>query len=304
MRVSAARDRRAFVEQVLRNPDDDTVRLVFADFLDETARPDEPCYRCSQYARQGKVPDDVNSPAPEWVTCPACDGAAVRPNPDKVWAELIRIQIRLARWPDVPFERPFLRKTQSEEVKEQVEEAMAGGIARLRGREEELVQHLGHEIVGADDLEDYGPPRLVVPGGLVSWRFRQLYGRVLVFRRGFIDAVVCPAEHWLAVGRRLTWHSEERLLNKNYNRLRRRCPVTAHPVRHVLLTTPMQLPAHWKYHGGYVYSRADKYLMTPDEYHTNRLAGVQKAEWPGVVFKPFTEGAWDARGRFTMQHSE
>jgi len=91
-------EQRALLDAILRDPDDDIVRLVYADYLDERAQP-HPC-GCAQWA------------PPAYTFCPQCKGTGVVPK-NQLHAELIRVQIALARGPGGP-DRDALRKRQAE----------------------------------------------------------------------------------------------------------------------------------------------------------------------------------------------
>jgi hypothetical protein len=80
------REQRALLDAVLRDPDDDTVRLVYADCLDEA--PPHPC-GCTAWTVGG------------YAYCSQCGGTGIT-DKYRLHAELIRLQIELHRTPKHP----------------------------------------------------------------------------------------------------------------------------------------------------------------------------------------------------------
>jgi uncharacterized protein (TIGR02996 family) len=100
-----------FLAAILSDPADDTPRLVYADWLDETAEM-VPCPQCSQYADDpenpwkcvGYVP--ARDPASDrheggWTNCKKCNAvfgsAGTVSDGRRERAEFIRVQCELAR---------------------------------------------------------------------------------------------------------------------------------------------------------------------------------------------------------------
>lgn len=99
--MTASTDEHAILfRQILDNPDDDHVRLVYADWLDEFADATEACPECDgnwlSIVGRAQTYDKNRS---EWVDCPRCSGSGRVPaRPDaRDRAELIRVQVELAR---------------------------------------------------------------------------------------------------------------------------------------------------------------------------------------------------------------
>ncbi len=92
--------RSALLAAVVAEPDDDTVRLAFADFLQENPLPDMPCPECAKVEASGYAWTDFLSHATgECYKCGSPNGI-VGTVPDDLherWSELIRVQCELAR---------------------------------------------------------------------------------------------------------------------------------------------------------------------------------------------------------------
>lgn len=88
----------ALLQAIIENPEDDTLKLAFADWLDENPKPDVPCKSC---AASGWM---LLNPGPDgrWVPCSRCEGREFVPDKSNHdLAELIRLDDeRHRRWPD------------------------------------------------------------------------------------------------------------------------------------------------------------------------------------------------------------
>lgn len=85
---------------VVRDPLDDTARLVLADWLDEHPRPRD-CRACNGGQRVVILPPAAdNAGAVMQVPCPHCAGTG-RTDPHRLRAEFVRLQIDLSRCSDV-----------------------------------------------------------------------------------------------------------------------------------------------------------------------------------------------------------
>lgn len=92
-------DERLLLSAVLAAPEDDTPRLVYADWLEERAGGDVECRRCRGSGMIGGFcGDNVSTPVDYFEDpCPACRGAGRVPDGRAARAEFIRVQCELAR---------------------------------------------------------------------------------------------------------------------------------------------------------------------------------------------------------------
>lgn len=104
-------DRDALYATILDRPEDDTPRLVLADWLDDNpgdvecpaCRGKRYCPRCSG---EGCSPYGVAANGPCLTDrCATCQSTGYVSNGNAQWAEFIRTQVELARLPDEPFIR-------------------------------------------------------------------------------------------------------------------------------------------------------------------------------------------------------
>jgi uncharacterized protein (TIGR02996 family) len=191
-------DADALLAAILAHPDEDTPRLAYADWLDETAG--TVACRCKGTGRYRVVGGG-------FLGCPGCNGAGSIPDGNAARAEFIRVQVELAATADPPGDRFWDGQLGDGPKWHRRRKA-------LRRREQELLRDIGHDIVNTPRVwpvsmtlgaaEPYppglgieGPPRLVV-------------------RRGFVEQWRMTAEDWLA-------HADQILAH--------------HPLRHVTLTT-------------------------------------------------------------------
>lgn len=257
---------RQFLADILAHPQDDTPRLIYADWLDDNAETRSCGCRGGQVYGMGEGSDDVYRN--RWSTCPRCNGAAVVPDERSAHAEFIRTQCALGvidnevaalgpcycSGPD-PTGCGRCRKG----------ERLGLWVKRqsLRKREAEL-------LVGYPGWHPWaGSARLVLPDG-------KHFAEYLTFRRGFVEALTCTAEDWIA-------HADA---------------ITAeHPIREVQLTTEVG----WSHRNGSVYlhdwsppplnyvkGRRCKNVRIDDnpsdiENHITYIEGCLRAEWPRVI---------------------
>lgn len=211
---------RALLAEILAHPDDDTPRLVYADYLDERDTVSVPCPKCVKgwtvipYREDGD--GDVSGGG--FGYCPACHGTGSAPdtaNADR--AEFIRVQCELARTPETVYRNIYAPQTMHLPVWERIaigqrhdpnprhvellarESALldanrekwlrvdcpkcdAGGIRTMRDSAGELRATL--RCQWCDGTGDIGG--LV---GLMSGADGSNWTNATVFRRGFPDAV-------------------------------------------------------------------------------------------------------------------
>jgi uncharacterized protein (TIGR02996 family) len=82
----------AFLADILEHPDDDTPRLVYADWLDEHAAA-VPCARCIDGLYLGDTSTDQPT---DTIPCSRCSGTGRVPDGRAARAEFIRVQCELA----------------------------------------------------------------------------------------------------------------------------------------------------------------------------------------------------------------
>jgi uncharacterized protein (TIGR02996 family) len=87
--MTATTDRELLLRAILDNPDEDTPRLMYADWLEEQHRP-AVCHKCGGDGRHRMLGGTVVVP----TRCTACDGTGTADGCDL--AELIRLQCRVA----------------------------------------------------------------------------------------------------------------------------------------------------------------------------------------------------------------
>lgn len=89
-------DADALLAAVRDRPEDDTPRLVYADWLDDHATASGQCGACDGHG----LIDDVGRGSSEGTTCEACRGfGGWKGNGYRERAEFIRVQVELARTP-------------------------------------------------------------------------------------------------------------------------------------------------------------------------------------------------------------
>ncbi len=221
-------EREALQRQVALNPEDDTVRLAFADWLDEQ-EPKE--MKCGQCWGKGYIIDTAPyGYGRERETCDACHGDKVIKDPgDQRRAEFIRLQIELAT-------------TGLTECRRQIPPGpgAAGNPHRVN------CQHCQWCVLAKREhklLRDYGPrwyqedvAPLFVPSGCATWSvegpqpkgWMVLHGLECVQRNPFCRGFI---ENW-------TFQGEE--FDQNIAKV-----IEHHPVRTVSLTTWPRMFGHW-----------------------------------------------------------
>ncbi len=238
-----------FMRAILADPDDDTPRLAYADFLDENAVSVE-CPRCHGAGWYDREQGDSE------MSCRTCYGTGSVSDGQGERAEFIRLQIELAliggcpTGSNEPFSSIFCR---------------IGDVGcrrcTIRRRERELLQAHYRDWwpQGFEPNRGYSfkvePPRVTLITGDGHWCNA-------VTRRGFVEILTCTAADWLDNADKLSWWPGEkcrecedgqslRHLSRNSNgwfSVRAICPTchgtgerpcqpTAQPVREVRLTT-------------------------------------------------------------------
>lgn len=200
--------RQALIAAVLANPDDDAPRLIIADYLDDHAETvDTPCPTCGPYHADTANPFGVGpgyhperSPASGrheggWTNCQTCRGrGTVRSsNGFAEYAEFIRIQIALACWPC---------ECDSEERVYYEAECRCNEKFILQRRERALWNNLYRQfdlpgVIPGTPYLDYNPNVTGDTTLIVRVSTYKIHYHVA---RGFIEAVTCSANTWIAKG--------------------------------------------------------------------------------------------------------
>ncbi len=175
-------DEDALLAAILADPEDDTPRLVFADWLDENEA-SVTCERCDGTGCTfcGGEDRDYHSSCNE---CNRCDGSGFVSNGYAAKADLIRIQCELAKhWHGVGdcSCRQLIDKYDCDNCLtwERTEE--------LRDRERELFASLPLEL----------PDGFFRCVSTVAYMYSRLRSDPLaVYDRGFVDSVSCPWDAW------------------------------------------------------------------------------------------------------------
>ena len=173
----------ALLAAILAAPDDDTPRLVYADWLEENAGM-MPCGRCEGRRYLG-------APAPGlhgWIGAPECDSchATGRVSDGRAErAEFIRLQIKLYRAPLADHNRDMgYREWET-----------------LRRRERELLAHYAFDWFDRPEgLAAHYNPGTAEYGWLAKRSGEGARRIAAEFRRGFVESVTCTCKDWLAHG--------------------------------------------------------------------------------------------------------
>jgi uncharacterized protein (TIGR02996 family) len=192
-------DEAAFVRSVCESPFDDTVRLAFADYLDENAG-DVPCGRCGGES----LPFDasVRLRMEGLAPCPDCRGSGAVSNGYADRAEFVRVQCRLEA-----IHNRDSRKDGGPPLTE---------YNALRRRERELLDTFGRAWAGHDF--HYVNP---VEGVWVGER-----AAVATYRRGFVESVALPLA---AAGRARDWRNGRPVTDTDCRALATSAPAPAAP---------------------------------------------------------------------------
>jgi uncharacterized protein (TIGR02996 family) len=86
-------DELGLIAAVCADPDDDVVRLAYADYLEENAG----AVPCPAHCHRGRVCTSDIYEGTEWEDCPTCNGSGTAPDGRADRAELIRVQCELAK---------------------------------------------------------------------------------------------------------------------------------------------------------------------------------------------------------------
>jgi uncharacterized protein (TIGR02996 family) len=165
----------AFLADILEHPDDDTPRLVYADWLDENAG----AVACGSCAGSG---NPVPHTGPVY-RCLTCDGTGRLTDGRAARAEFIRVQCALARYDAMSFAGcPACGSP--DEGRAHADDCPRGPGHPLRRRERALLD--------AHGLRWLEPPLMALESERAS--------RACGWRRGFVEGVTCAAAGWLAHG--------------------------------------------------------------------------------------------------------
>lgn len=164
---------RELIGAILADPADDTVRLAYADWLDEQDKPLIPCVNCSGkgYVLGFLDPMSYVFGTPSEVQCGQCNGTAHHPDQTKALrAEFIRLQIAIARG-----------RFDSDQAKEQ-----------LVSRSHEILKDRAGQWFGVDPNAVYTGEKPSVLRRPVGWNNIEYH-----FDRGFASDVTCAGATWL-----------------------------------------------------------------------------------------------------------
>lgn len=262
------------LRSVIENPDDDLVRLAYADALDELPTKTVPC--------TNKAPV-----GPHWG-CPTCNGTGtVTDTTNRDRAEFVRVQVGCSRWSEDEALRDVtvdwndkgkLERTLLTENCDRFRALLPSSQPYCHSWSFYLERH-------ADETND---------------------DYTASFDRGFLHTVTCGAEWFLAHADELVWHPTQTVecgscagWTKKHNlppynycslcvngRVPRPCPDTAQPVRKVVLTTVPDLCDEM-----YNLAKKHRYDWLPTEAgpggHTQRRFAFEilSKEWPGIEFE-------------------
>lgn len=199
--MTATDERTAMLRAICANRDDDTPRLVFADWLDEQAG-EMPCPRCSGYAADPENPFGGPGYRPErdpasgrheggWGNCKTCNAGGGTPgrvsNGFGERAEFIRVQVELAKVLPADAEA----------------ELLTGGVQRHL----ESIDHLLRDpkrwkwVCGQlGRLNELGEA-----ADWWGWMEYRRQGVQMIPRRGLVSRVVCDSASWLRVADEVAW---------------------------------------------------------------------------------------------------
>lgn len=199
-------DLNALLRAIITNPDDDTVRLAYADALDELPDVSVQCLHCAEFRYPGKTPDDLNLRNPTWLNCDQCEGTAmITDESNHERAEFIRVQI----------ERGSLENSDPKTF-------FISDMDRLNWLKKRTTELLREGYFRWSSLGD---------------EFHKRVHQAVWYRRGFIEKLTCPSEDFFKHAALLLWHPKQVVKNKSTGRISRQCPDTAQPIKKVVLTT-------------------------------------------------------------------
>lgn len=95
--MTAHGEREQLLAEIAANPEDDTSRLAFADWLDEQPTKQKACPSCDgAWLKQTGRASTYDHKTEQWIDCPKCDGTGSVPDTaDRDRAEFIRVQCEL-----------------------------------------------------------------------------------------------------------------------------------------------------------------------------------------------------------------
>jgi uncharacterized protein (TIGR02996 family) len=175
-------EREALLRTIIANPDEDTPRLVYADWLEERAGTVE-CDACNGVGQRdirGYI--EFSGGFDKVGRCGVCKGSGRVSNGFRERAEFIRVQCRIAE---------INREAMSEEDCEHPACEICKERRQLLLRESVILK--GDSDSGG--WIDWGQPAIPL------LRLTQPYQEVIAFSRGFIDTVSCTLADWLANGK-------------------------------------------------------------------------------------------------------
>jgi uncharacterized protein (TIGR02996 family) len=218
MSDSISGEEAAFLDAIATNPDDDTARLVYADWLDEQDSSPVCCPSCRGkrgdmvgFLQDGTLMFDAGG-GRVGPACAACDGAGTVPDPSRrLRAEFIRVQVELAHAPEAVYRNVYAPRTlhlpESQRIAIGQRYDPNPRFHELRTRERELLD-TRHPTQANTHLADHwfsGVGVVVTHGAAGPWWWYPpapdgATGYTFEIRRGFIDRLDVPADVWLRHG--------------------------------------------------------------------------------------------------------
>lgn len=247
-------EQQALLASVITSPDDDTPRLVYADFLQ-----DQPTHTNCTVCRGtgillmgGRGNGDTFTPSYK-TKCSYCDGDGKVPSPDRKLGEYIKLSLELY------IHKKLMTPRKDEKIKE-IEyrndmQHIFPDSYKWYQRGIELREQINTIWLQAREHISFS--------FLLEKKYANAFSPFEV-DRGFINSITCTASQFLSVCDKLIWHpsiidkcenckgngfiayhSEGECLECGHSgvigtgRIARPCPFTAHPVREVGITDPL-----------------------------------------------------------------
>jgi uncharacterized protein (TIGR02996 family) len=278
-------DRAAFMAAIIAAPDDDLPRLVFADWLDERAKPRVTCSACRGNGID--PPEEWRAPSGARLKCVACAVKGQVGNDFAERAEFVRVQCEIAGY--MPPKYPSILVC---EGKGPASQAGSRKNCRcrpcvLRRRERDLLKHHAcdwESVVRSPIAEAMITESLETGIPLNRDPMSPPVIQSLTFRRGFICEIGCPWSTW-------SQHAAAILAA---------CPIANAVDGCVTLTTVPVSPdvdheqtgrfSHrYRVHGYPTWFTEEECEAASEENANYR--GLAKLTWPGVQFD-FQNSAW------------
>lgn len=232
--------------EIISNPDYDTVRLVFADWLEEHDDPYRAAFIRAQveYAKYERVVLSRNDAMKLTYDHDLCTHLMQSPystraiagdhgNPNGEWglpARIMGIEIEVQHdardsgYTTLNHFRKLASDPRRRELKEQMRESCGPHEDGSYG--ERWWKWFGDVVKWGNNQHDTGPPN---------------GNRYINIHRGFIESVTCTADDWFQHAEEVWWHRDKTIAGERVGdyieRAPRPCPLTAQPLRKVVMTT-------------------------------------------------------------------